>query len=222
MKKTLLASVAGMAGALLVSSAANAALTITVDPTVTNYATDLLAVPDTQIIWDFDSIFNPLFTYAPLTATGIGNTPNVSRAPLGDDTIYGVVDPSNSPATFTALKGLKSFSYLVGSPDTFNRIVFTRTDNMVLADLTGATGLFGTVSPVNGSNTAYRINYDFGADKVGKIQFYSNVNAKSFAFEFDRFAGVVPEPATWAMMITGFFGLGTVLRSSRRRQAVAA
>ena len=32
----------------------------------------------------------------------------------------------------------------------------------------------------------------------------------------------VPEPATWAMMITGFFGLGTVLRSSRRRQAVAA
>ena len=30
----------------------------------------------------------------------------------------------------------------------------------------------------------------------------------------------VPEPATWAMMIMGFFGLGAVLR--RRRVAVAA
>ena len=32
----------------------------------------------------------------------------------------------------------------------------------------------------------------------------------------------VPEPASWAMMITGFFGLGTVLRASRKRQQVAA
>jgi hypothetical protein len=28
--------------------------------------------------------------------------------------------------------------------------------------------------------------------------------------------GAVPEPATWAMMLTGFFGLGAVLRRSRR------
>jgi hypothetical protein len=28
--------------------------------------------------------------------------------------------------------------------------------------------------------------------------------------------GGVPEPATWAMMLTGFFGLGAVLRRSRR------
>jgi hypothetical protein len=31
--------------------------------------------------------------------------------------------------------------------------------------------------------------------------------------------GVVPEPATWAMMLTGFFGLGAVLR--RQRSALA-
>jgi hypothetical protein len=30
----------------------------------------------------------------------------------------------------------------------------------------------------------------------------------------------VPEPTTWAMMLTGFFGLGTTLR--RRRAALAA
>ncbi|MGZ6016329.1 MAG: PEPxxWA-CTERM sorting domain-containing protein, partial [Phenylobacterium sp.] len=32
-------------------------------------------------------------------------------------------------------------------------------------------------------------------------------------------AGGVPEPATWAMMLTGFFGLGSMLR--RRRAALA-
>jgi hypothetical protein len=34
--------------------------------------------------------------------------------------------------------------------------------------------------------------------------------------------GVVPEPATWAMMITGFGAIGAVLRTSRRRNAFSA
>jgi len=33
--------------------------------------------------------------------------------------------------------------------------------------------------------------------------------------------GVVPEPATWAMMLAGFFGMGALLRSQRRRRLVA-
>ncbi len=32
----------------------------------------------------------------------------------------------------------------------------------------------------------------------------------------------VPEPATWAMLVVGFGGIGGVLRASRRRQVVAA
>jgi hypothetical protein len=31
----------------------------------------------------------------------------------------------------------------------------------------------------------------------------------------------VPEPATWAMMLTGFFGVGFMMRGSRRKQAGA-
>lgn len=32
----------------------------------------------------------------------------------------------------------------------------------------------------------------------------------------------VPEPASWALMLTGFLGLGSTLRAARRRTAVAA
>lgn len=217
MKTLLLRTTIAAAAAMAISTSANAAISIQVDPTVTNYATDLVAVPDSKIIWDFDTIFAPGFSYTPVTATDVGTTPNVARAPTGDPTRYGVVDPLESPAVFTSVLGLKSFSFLVGSPDTFNRIVFRRADNSVLADLTGATGLFGSVSPINGSNIARRITYTFGGEAVNAIEFYSNASAASYAFEFDRFAGAVPEPATWAMMLLGFFGLGSVVRNSRRQ-----
>jgi hypothetical protein len=35
-------------------------------------------------------------------------------------------------------------------------------------------------------------------------------------------AAGVPEPASWALMLTGFFGLGATLRGARRRTAVSA
>jgi hypothetical protein len=207
------------AAAFALAGTANAAVTITVDPTVTDYASDLLAVPDSEIIWDFDAIAAAGYNYSPLSATDTGNTPNVARQPTGDNTTYGVVDPTQSPASFTAANGLKKFSFLVGSPDLFNRIVFLRADNSVIADLTGAAAFGPTITP-NGSDTAYRVNYEFGGESAYTIQFYSNLNQNSFAFEYDRFAGVVPEPATWGMMILGFFGLGSVLRVSRRRAAL--
>ncbi|THD53370.1 MAG: PEP-CTERM sorting domain-containing protein [Phenylobacterium sp.] len=34
--------------------------------------------------------------------------------------------------------------------------------------------------------------------------------------------GAVPEPASWALMLVGFGGLGAALRGSRRRAAAAA
>ena len=34
--------------------------------------------------------------------------------------------------------------------------------------------------------------------------------------------GAVPEPATWTMMLAGFFGLGAMVRRARRERALAA
>ena len=196
------------------AGAANALVTITITPGVTNYAQDLAAVPNSKILGDFDTIFAPGFHYAPLAAQAIGNVPNVTRRPLGDTTVYGSVNPNDSPATFTTPHGLKSFSFFVGSPDTFNRIVFRRANNTVIGSLQGAAAFPGL--PVNGQNIARRITYSFGGEKAASVQFFSNVNVHSFAFEYDRFAGVVPEPATWAMMLLGFFGMGSVLRGNRK------
>ncbi|HEX3364713.1 PEPxxWA-CTERM sorting domain-containing protein [Phenylobacterium sp.] len=49
----------------------------------------------------------------------------------------------------------------------------------------------------------------------GHIQFVSGSDMTTSTF-------TVPEPATWAMMLMGFGGLGAVLRSRRRRAAVTA
>lgn len=60
----------------------------------------------------------------------------------------------------------------------------------------------------------------------GMLQFELSVGEPDITFSShvypDRDVSVVPEPATWAMMLMGFGGLGTAIRSRRRRAAVAA
>jgi hypothetical protein len=51
---------------------------------------------------------------------------------------------------------------------------------------------------------------------VNQIVFTSNQNS----FEFDNIGALasgVPEPATWAMMLLGFGGIGFMLRNGKRR-----
>jgi hypothetical protein len=46
---------------------------------------------------------------------------------------------------------------------------------------------------------------------------YINIHTSMFPNgEIRGFLGAVPEPATWAMMLLGFAGLGFVFRQSRR------
>ncbi len=58
-------------------------------------------------------------------------------------------------------------------------------------------------------NTGYR-GLDEGSYEGAKI-----------TATFKLLGAAVPEPTTWAMMIVGFFGVGTMVRSSRRRMALA-
>ncbi|MGZ6018113.1 MAG: PEPxxWA-CTERM sorting domain-containing protein [Phenylobacterium sp.] len=57
----------------------------------------------------------------------------------------------------------------------------------------------------------------FGVNDHGDVVLTTDIQRGPNNFIFN--AGGVPEPATWAMMLTGFFGLGSMLR--RRRAALA-
>ena len=71
----------------------------------------------------------------------------------------------------------------------------------------------------NGPSSAYQgggglgdlTNVDYGFGVV-------STNSEAFTI-FDTSA--VPEPATWAMMLAGFAGLGAAFRSRRARPAIA-
>jgi len=59
---------------------------------------------------------------------------------------------------------------------------------------------------------------NFGTDGVCDVAGANGDCSQSFAINGTPSGiGGVPEPATWAMMLVGFFGLGAVLRSSRRK-----
>ena len=61
-----------------------------------------------------------------------------------------------------------------------------------------------------------RYTFVSDTDIVG-VRFDSRGNS----FEISDVASAVPEPATWAMMIIGFGGVGSMVRSARRKQTAA-
>jgi hypothetical protein len=62
-----------------------------------------------------------------------------------------------------------------------------------------------------------------GTVSVGLIDMQGAASGNDFGVDNITVAtGSVPEPAAWALMLLGFGGMGSVLRSQRRRQAVAA
>ena len=146
----------------------------------------------------------------------LGLDSGVSAPPPGDLTDYETV-MGGQHATFTSISPMKSFSFFLGSPDSYNMVQFFGPGGYSWT-LSGD-AIWGGNPPGNGDQSiGKRIRYDFGANPVNKIVFSSSGNS----FEFDtlaaRSAGV-PEPAAWGLMILGFGGIGAVLR--RRRQTLA-
>ena len=132
---------------------------------------------------------------------------------LPNDPTHYLTVPGGSDATLTSLKGMRSFSLYMGSPDTYNSIQFIG-KNGFNQTLTGG--------QLSGGDTSQqwswgaRVNFDFGDAEVTQVVLRSGQNS----FETDNFAAAaVPEPATWAMMIMGFGAMGALLR--RRQYALA-
>lgn len=113
---------------------------------------------------------------------------------------------------------LTGLSLYWGSVDSHNIVDFLRADGILVSSFTGA-----DLPRFDGNQTLAATNRRItfamtGLDRITQISFRAGGNA----FEYDTLAvttGAIPEPASWAMLITGFGLVGATLR--RRRIAIA-
>ncbi len=168
-----------------------------------------------------NAVLQPNFSLALNGATvGVNEGgPGYSGTLAGNSTHYLTI-PGNASTTLTSLKGLKNFSFYMGSPDSYNSVQFLGENY----DFTLSGGQLTGGNTNQSWNWASRVNFDFGGAVVNTVILRSSGNS----FEVDNFAGMsalagpsgaVPEPATWAMMIIGFGAVGAIIR---RRKLVFA
>ncbi|MGI4881000.1 MAG: Npun_F0296 family exosortase-dependent surface protein [Janthinobacterium lividum] len=146
-----------------------------------------------------------------------GNQPNQYAAPLGDTTQYLAV-LGGQTATLDLKAPAKSLSFYWGSIDNYNTVSFYAGTKMIGS----YTGAAVPQAPADGNQTSpgnnRRVDFNFGTDRVTSVKFASSQNS----FELDSVAAAVPEPATWAMLITGMGLVGVSLRRRRGSTVVAA
>ncbi|WP_296595347.1 PEPxxWA-CTERM sorting domain-containing protein [Phenylobacterium sp.] len=220
MKLRTLAAASAALGLMAAASAANAAITVSLVEANDLFGTNLAANGQTML-WDFDSIaastvaFSGAVWQGPQTG-GASASPPFNGDPAGDTTKYASV-AAGQTSTFSAINGnvLSSFSFYMGSPDTYNQVTF-HLANGTSQTFNGEDIWGGTPQGTGDRTQGYRVYYNFGGDYVTSIDFSSSLDA----FEFDGLAGTaVPEPGTWALMILGFGGAGAMIR--RRKAAFA-
>jgi PEP-CTERM motif len=124
---------------------------------------------------------------------------NIGAAPFGDTTPYLSVLGGGSVTATVVGGGTDNFlTFYVGSVDTFNNITFL-----------GATG----TTSFSGADLTANNNGCQNSPCSGFITFEGpftgfTLTSGSNSFEVDSFTAAVPEPATWAMMMLGFLGVG--------------
>ena len=123
---------------------------------------------------------------------------------------------SGIAATLTLTTAGKYFSFLLGSPDTYNSITVFTNDNGPLGTSFTPQSL-GVVPPDGNQSFAEYVNFiTSGTTVIDSIQFSS---PSQNAIEVANFSiSAVPEASTWAMMLLGFAGVG-FLAYRRKREA---
>ena len=109
--------------------------------------------------------------------------------------------------------GAYALSFLLGGND---RVSQTQSTTISLGDWST------TITP-GASDPFTRYNFNFTTGAAGKLAFTESGPSDQQGNLLDDIKlTAVPEPASWALMLVGFGGLGAVLRSRRSLTAVAA
>lgn len=148
-------------------------------------------------------------------------TTTVTAAPAGDDTRYLYTSPlvGSGVATLSTLD-LASVSFYWGSVDDYNSVEVLGAGGATLFTLAGA-----DFSPANGARASSATNQRVfftaqGNEVITGLRF----TATGIAYEIDDVAGIlatdrnpsgIPEPATWALTVTGFAMIGVGTRRRR-------
>jgi hypothetical protein len=213
--------------ALALSTAANATVTIVQK----DLGTAVYSGPAPNI--DFQTTFpdSPNSASSPYIV-GPGTSPTFYAQPFGTTDQYyatgpipdGNGEPGTSPGvidltTFaTTLGPINTLSFLWGSVDSYNTLEFLDAFDNVLGTFTGD----DVNNPANGdqsnpaTNRVVFFSLTDGAENSFRKLRLTSIGQN--AFEIDNIAinPAVPEPATWALMILGFAGIGVALRRRSR------
>jgi len=146
-----------------------------------------------------------------------------------------------------AQSGVRSIDLAGNNPGTISQIFDTVAGQLYSVDYYlsgnpdgGAAAKFGVVSAVNGSlissatflglQGASRANMNYlpwnftftATGPTTKLSFASNLSAGNFygaALDSVTVTSAVPEPATWALLLIGFLGVGATMRNKRSKRA---
>lgn len=145
-----------------------------------------------------------------------GSVPYVATIPYGTSGNFLAAGPANNgSATLTFTTPVDYLSFLWGSPDSYNLL----TIKSGTSDVQTFTASMLGIPILSGDNTNFSQYVQFAGLSGSQITSVTFGNDPSInAFETSNFSvgSAVPEPATWAMMLIGFGGIGFSMRRRRR------
>ncbi|MDB5999856.1 MAG: sorting protein, partial [Rhizobacter sp.] len=174
------------------------------------------AVPDQGLAYGFEAS-DVLPGFVTLTGGRVTTgTSGIAAQPPGSTGNYwsfGVTPPNSSTGSMTFDgAGVSEVSFLWGSPDTYNSLSYSYTNQ---AGMVFNKSLLGTALNGNRDVVVYLTLLGTEGDRITGLNFMSS----SDAFEVDnfRFVSAVPEPKTYALMLAGL--MAVVYVSGRRQRS---